>query len=415
MSEYLVGIDIGSSKVYAAVAKVDENKENLLISGISSAKCDGLSKGIVIDLEETSLSIQKCIGQLEDLIGKSIETVNLVIPQKLYEFYDNKGVVAITSGDRKIREEDIKRVEAAVRNITVQPSKEIIGIIYKEFTIDEKTKVKNPIGYVGDKLELDAQIIVGRVTSLNNLFNSVKKAGILVEGIDVQSEAVAKAVLKKDERKNGVAIIDVGEQTIDISVYKNDYLWYTKNIPLGGKNITNDISIGLKLAYNKAEELKINYGTLAYEEDEVIISSSNYIENDITLSNLVEIIDARIDEFLGFIKDDLEVNHILEEIEGAVIVGGGITQFKGIIEKCEEALDKPVRIGVPNYIGGASTMFANVIGVLVNVFETMPKEEEQGLEEELFNFSKEEKEENEEKEKNISLADKIKNFFADLF
>lgn len=412
MSEYLVGIDIGSSKVYAAVAKVDKNKENLLISGISSAKCDGLSKGIVIDIEETSLSIQKCIGQLEDLIGESIETVNLVIPQKLYEFYENKGVVAITSGDRKIREEDIKRVESAVRNITVQPGKEVIGIIYKEFTIDDKTKVKNPIGYVGDKLELDAQVIVGRVTSLNNLFNSVKKAGILVEGIDVQSESVAKAVLKKDERKNGVAIIDVGEQTIDISVYKNDYLWYTKNIPLGGKNITNDISIGLKLAYNKAEELKMNYGTLVYEEDEVIISSSNYIENDITLSNLVEIIDARIDEFLGFIKDDLEINHILEEIECAVIVGGGITQFKGIIEKCEKALDRPVRIGVPNYIGGASTMFANVIGVLVNIFETMPKEEGQGLEEELFDFSKEEKE---EKEKNISLADKIKNFFADLF
>lgn len=374
MHDYIAGLDIGSSNVYGAVGKIDSSGE-IRIIGIASAKCTGVKKSVVVDIDSASQSIRECIDNLERMVDTNIGHVYLSLPSAVSELTWNKGIVAVSSEDKEIKESDVARVIEAAKLVQVPSDKEIIGVVPQQYIVDGYDNIVEPIGMSGMRLEVDAQVVFAKSTVINNLRKSVNRAGLNIAGEVLQQQAISKAVSKNEELNLGVAFIDVGAQTTDISVYNNGNLCYSDTIPLGGDNITNDIGICLKIPFVEAEKLKIKYGDLVKENSEgdlkIKVNAGYDKFKEIELAYLKEIIEARAEEILHYVKKILLESKLYEEISGVVIVGGGLALFKGINTFAGEILDKSLKVGNPKYTGAASPVYATVVGTIKDVISTL--------------------------------------------
>ncbi|WP_123053984.1 cell division protein FtsA [Clostridium sp. JN-1] len=423
MSGYIIGMDIGSSKVCAAAGKVDKHGV-VQIMGITSSICSGVQKGIVVDIDSTSEAITKCITSLERMIDAKITGVYISLPGVISELISNKGIVAISSEDKEIKENDVKRVLKASKVTTISSDKEIIGVIPQQYIIDGYDKIKDPIGMSGLRLEVDAQLILAQTAVVNNFFKSINKSEIKVLGIVFQPIAISEVILKKEEIERGVAVVDVGADCTNIYIYYGGKLVHIDNIPIGGNIITNDIAICLKLPFSEAEKLKIKYGNVGKSREngnlnlEVISDYNTKVKVDFSM--LKQIIEARIEEILCMIGEKMSASGHYEKLSGIVIVGGGLALTKDIEEFSKEILQKPVRIGIPNYIGASSPLYASVVGIVKDVADVVKNKKN------VFSNEKStEKKSDEwihEKDKNLKKGEnntgfllKIKEFFTDFF
>ena len=419
MHDYIVGLDIGSSNVYGAVGKIDSNGEVRII-GISSVKCSGVKKSVVVDIDSTSQSILECISNLERMVDASMEEVYLALPSGVSELTWNKGIVAVSSDDKEIKENDVIRVIEAAKLISVTSDKEIIGVVPQQYIVDGYEHIVEPVGMSGMRLEVDAQVVTAKSTVINNLRKSVNRARLNIAGEVLQQQAISKAVSKKEELDIGVAFIDVGAQTTDVSIYKDGNLCYTNMIPLGGDNITNDIAICLKIPFVEAEKLKIKYGDLertTNENDIIIKVNAGYDKlKDVYLSYLNEIIEARTEEILYYVKQILKESNFDNEISGIVIVGGGLALFKGITGFASKVLDKSLRIGTPKYTGTSSPVYATVVGTINDIISTLKINKNVHVPKGKSNANVNNLKIKENiKERKEGFLSKIKDFFTDFF
>jgi len=413
MNEHIVGIDLGSSKICGAVGKLSSNGK-LQIIGITSVVCSGLNKSVVIDIDSTAEAIKQCITQLERMTDIQISEGYISLPGGICELVRNTGMIAISSEDREIKQSDVDRVIEAAKLISVPSDKEIVGVEPEQYIVDGYDNIKDPRGMSGVRLEVEAQVVMAQSTVVSNLLKSVKRAGIKVNGIVLQPSAISEAVLRKEEKDMGIAIVDVGAETIDISIYKGAKLKYTSILQLGGNNITNDISVCLKVPFSEGERLKLKYGSLVkgkeidVEKIRVKDSYDNFMDIDNNL--LVDIIEARVEELLNLIKRNLLNSGFYKEISGVVIVGGGISLFRGTTELSKEIFNKSVRIGSPDYVGAASPIYVTAVGIVVQAGNNLKTSN---------SFSEELDEGKWSKKQNKSgkneFATKIKGFFADFF
>ncbi|MDP4144659.1 MAG: cell division protein FtsA [Bacillota bacterium] len=418
MSEYIVGIDIGSSKVCAAVGKKSKSGE-LQIIGLTSVKCKGLKKGVVVDIDHTAESIKNCINQLETMVDMDIKEAYISLPGGIAELVRNKGVIAISSEDREIRQSDIDRANEAAKLIAVSSDKEIVGIEPEQYIIDGYDNIKDPLGMSGVRLEVDAQVIIAQTTVVTNLWKSVSKAGVEVKGIELQPKAASQVALMQEEKELGCALVDVGAETIDLCVFKNNNICFTDMIPYGGNSITSDIALCLKIPFNEAEKLKIKYGDLRINKNdskrEVEISFNNEVTK-IDVDFLNEIIEARVEELLKIIGEKLYASGYYKEIRSLVLIGGGISLFRGITELSKDILSKPARVGSPSYVGAASPLYACSVGIVKDVADSIKFDSNFNLNEDEGSRTKSrsrkiEKEKNEE----TGFLSKVKDFLTDFF
>ncbi|WP_127836400.1 cell division protein FtsA [Clostridium prolinivorans] len=420
MDEYIVGMDIGSSKICVAIGKKDR-QEKLQILGVSSANCNGLKQGIVVDIDATAEAIKQCIEQLERMIDTHIRNVYVSLSGGICELVSSKGVVAISSEDREISNKDVERVLKAAKITSVPMNKEIIGVIPKKYIIDGYDSIKDPVGMSGIRLEVDAYVILAQSTIVNNLIKSVHKAGLDVSGIVLEPLAISEIVLKKDEINMGTAIIDIGAEKIDISIYKGGNLIRIDSIPFGGRTITNDISICLKIPFSEAEKLKIKYGSVEKLDkiDSKIKINSNYNESiTIDYSTLVDIIEARTDELLKLVRKKIYESGYLNDINGIVLVGGGIALLNGVVNLAKKIFDKPVRIGVPEYVGASNPIYTTAVGIIKDVLNTPNVKNEQKISNITSRTNTNQKSSNKEEQQyteNNSVFSKIKGFLSDFF
>ncbi|MDF2880978.1 MAG: ftsA1 [Clostridiaceae bacterium] len=418
MNEYIIGIDVGSSKVCAAAGKFDKNG-SIQIVGVTSIKCNGIKKGIVVDIDSTSESIKNCLFQLEGIIDYKIDDVFISLPVCITEIIDNKGVVAVSSEDREIKKNDVERVLKTAKIITVNSDKEIIGLIPEQYIVDGFDRIKDPIGMSGLRLEVDAKVILAQTTVINNLFKSINKANIKVKGIVYEPLALSEVLIEKEEREIGTAIIDAGAETIDISIFKNGVLKFATAIPYGGNIITNDISVCLKLPFSEAEKIKLKYGDIKNDNnnssDKISVNASynNVVEIDQNL--LIEIINARVEELLSIINNKINESGYKDEISGVTITGGAIAFMTNIAVLAEKILDKPVRIGVPQFVGSSNPIYSCGIGIVKEASESFKNSY-------LSNKSNEKKskdlwndEDQDEEESKSGFLAKIKEFFTEFF
>jgi cell division protein FtsA len=334
--------------------------------------------------------------------------VYLKIYGGLTTIYKNNGVVAVSREDREITKQDVDRVLQAAKIIAIPSDKEIIDVIPLEYIVDGYGEIKDPVGMAGIRLEVNAAIVTGSVTAIQNMEKCVKKAGLEVEGIIVGPLATGEAVLLKDEKELGVALIDVGAGVTDISVFKYGSLIYSSMIAVGGWHITNDLSIGLKISFEEAENIKKKYGTLEKLSPEKlepikIASLAGKSKSATDVNEISDIIEARVSELLMLVYERLEEAKVLEDIvTNVVITGGGISFLKGNIELAQKIFNRNIRIGSPQNIGVATPIYSAGVGVVKYVYNNKRF---------MHNVQPTDKKE----KKSSKLVDKLKEIFSDFW
>ncbi|WP_392486462.1 cell division protein FtsA [Haloimpatiens sp. FM7315] len=417
MGEYLVGLDIGSSKVCAAVGKLDVYGQVQII-GITSVKCNGLRKSIVVDIDNTASSIRECIDQLNRMIDIDIKDVYISLPSEISELIYNKGVIAISSDDREITKNDVNRALEAAKLINISSDKEIVGVVPMQYIVDGYESIKDPIGMSALKLEVEAQVIVTKTTIINNLLKSLNKANLNVLGMVLQPLAMCGIVLSKDQLEMGSVLLDIGSETSDVSIFKNNNLIESTVVPLGGNNITNDISLCLKMPYSEAERIKLKYSDLDTEDFENGMEKLNVHFQDGSIQELDfimlnKIIKARVEEILCFVKKRLIETDKYDEINEIVLVGGGISLIKGVEKSSRVVLGKPTKIGIPDFIGANNPTYATVVGIINDVAYSL-KDKSSFYREEIEE-SKKSKKNKKDENNNKGFLSKIHEFLTDFF
>lgn len=367
--DIIVGVDIGSSKVCTIVGQVNRNK-GIDMLGIGTSPCDGVKKGIIVDIDDTATSISNSIAQAEKKINVKISSayVNIIGMHLLIE--KGHGSVDITSDRKEITTRDMEKVLLSSRLEEVPQDKQIIDIIPQQYIIDGYDGIVDPFGMAGGKLEADTNVILGTITSVQNIIKSMEKVDVKVDGLIVECMATSEVLLSKYEKDAGTVLIDIGFGVTDISIFAGNNLVYYDSIPVGGYHITNDIAIALKIPYNEAERLKKQYAiartSLVKNDQEVNILLNNKIDNrTVRISEVVEIIEARVEEIFTLINNRIDKSGYRGLINGNVVLtGAGIRYIDGSASLASEIMKLPVEISNIKIAGLPNNEFLTAYGII---------------------------------------------------
>jgi len=352
-SDVTVGLDIGSNQVRMIVAAKEEERWRVL--GTSKVPCSGLRKGIVVDIEETTKSINKAAETAERIAGVPIEKAVVNISGSHVAVQHSRGVVAVSRADGEVSPEDVERVLAAAQAI-ISPenaaNREIIHVIPRSFSLDNQADIRDPVGMNGMRLEVDALIVTGSIPFIRNLSKCLSQAGIEIEGVVATPLAAAESVLNRRQKELGVVVIDIGVGTTDIAVYEEDQLLYSSTLPVGAGHITNDIAIGLKTSIDVAEKVKLEYGAAMAKDvstkKEINLSRlSKNEEGSIKAKEIAEIIEARMEEIFTLVNKELRKIKRDGMLPAGVVLTGGGAKLPGIVDLAKKELHLPAQIGFP--------------------------------------------------------------------
>ncbi|MBN2735464.1 MAG: cell division protein FtsA [Spirochaetales bacterium] len=354
--EVIVGLDIGTSKICAVIGEYNHNGM-LEITGVGTAPSRGLRRGVVINIEATVKSIITAIEAAELMSGREVDEVYSGLAGGDIEGINSRGVVAVTGRGREIANEDVERVIDAAKTIVIPMDREVLHVIPQEFIVDNQGGVKNPIGMMGVRLEAEVHIITGAISSAQNIVKCINRSGFKACDLVLEPLASARAVLSNDEKELGVLLIDLGCGTSDVMVFLNGAPYYTEVFPLGGEQVTNDLSIMLKTPIEAAEKIKLQsgccYQELIQPEEEVLIPSvGGRAPRRIMRSDLTEIIQSRMQEIYGLIRSKVDEKGFLKMLGGGVVLTGGGALLPGAIELAMEIFGLPTRLGYPVKMGG---------------------------------------------------------------
>lgn len=370
MDEYIVGIDISSSKVCGVVGSLDKYNE-VQITGITTSDYCGIKDDVTVDSGEMSYVIKGVLSRLEEIVGSPLKKVYVSIPISLCEVVKTKGVISFPQA-KEIAKEDIENV-CEVAKFSVGKDKELIQVDIEEYIVDDMHNISNPMGMKGKLLQSEGNAFILSNKYVNLYRDCLNKIGVEIEGWVVNSIGMSKDILTDDELENGVALIDVGSSSMEATVFNKRKFIDFLSVPLGGKNITKDISICLKLSLTDSERLKVKCNTLlkdkSTESHRIKINTENGQCIDVNHELLVDVIRERVKELLEIIDGQLQKEGMDKQIQSYVIVGGGIALFRDIIVVGNDIMGKPVRIGVPNYVGAANPVYATATGILNNVLK----------------------------------------------
>lgn len=369
VGDIIVGVDIGSSKVCTVIGQTTRSNQ-IEVLGYGMAPCNGVKKGIIVDIENTAQAIRQATENAEMMADITVNSVYINITGSSVNIFNSKGAVEIANNQTEITYTDIEKVLKDAKDIDVPQDKKIIDIIPYQYKIDGYDQIIDPVGMIGSGLELDCQIVAGSITSVQNLVRSVEKAGYYVDGIVIEAMATSEIMLTPDEKDLGVLLMDVGAGVTDISIYKGKRLVFYDSIPIGGEHITNDIAIGLKVPYNEADKIKRQYGlavaSMIQNDQEISIASINESKlRSIKISEVVEIIEERVKEIFDLTSKTLDKAGGKEIISaGVVVCGEGITIYDGCVQLGSEIFKAPIRIGVPKGANILKPSYAVALGIV---------------------------------------------------
>ena len=361
-----VSLDIGTSSVKVIIAEMLNDSLNII--GVGNVKSTGIRKGSIVDIDETVHSIKKAVEQAERMIGMSVKRVVVGVTGNHVHLQPCHGVVAVSSENREISNEDVARVIDAAQVFSVPPEREIIDCIPKQFIVDGFDEINDPRGMIGVRLEMEGTLITGSKTVLHNLLRCVERAGLEITDICLQPLALGTIALSKDEKSLGVAIIDIGGGSTTLAVYENGNLSSTSVIPIGGEHITKDLSIGLRTSTEDAEKIKLKHGHAYYDlasEEEVfsvpIIGSDQHQQfNQLEISDIIE---ARMEEIFDIVQEELRRLGV-RELPGGFVLTGGVATMPGVLELAQVILKNNVRKAVPDYIGVREPQYTTAVGLI---------------------------------------------------
>lgn len=348
----VAAVDIGTTKVCTVIAEVKEDEINVM--GVGWQENCGVQKGSVINIADTVDAISKSVKKAEEMANVQVDGVLASISGRHIAGIKGHGVTALSHTKQKeITEGDIERAMEGATNVPMPQDKEKIHVLPVQYIVDSQDEIENPLGMTGLKLEVDAYVITGSVTAVENIKKVVEKAGYSVEDVILQSLASANAVLYKDEKEVGVLVLDIGGGTTDMALYYKGALRFARVIPFGGQLITNDLVKALQTPKVTAEEIKKKYGLYTGAEgqaDELVdvVDMGNSKVSKIEHSRLNDYIKPRIIELVKLVEAELEREGIDRGMyAGGIVLTGGTSLLKGIDEAMKEELGIRVRVGAP--------------------------------------------------------------------
>jgi cell division protein FtsA len=369
--EIVVGLDIGTTKICAVVAEVGGGSVNVI--GIGSHPSVGLRKGVVVNIESTVESIKKAVEEAELMAGCEISSVYAGIASGHVTGFNSNGIIAIKG--EEISQSDVDRVIEAARAVAIPMDREVIHVLPQEFIVDGEGGINNPVGMAGVRLEARIHIVTGAVTSAQNIVKCANKAGLDVCDIILEPIASCESVLTPEEKEVGTALIDVGGGTTDLAVFAGNNIKHTFVLSLGGNNMTNDISVGLRTPMAEAERIKLKYGTCLGDRvgnDETIEISdlSGRGTRKLPRQILAEILEPRVEEIFSLVKRELLQAGMKNAISSGIVLTGGASLLEGMSEIAESVFEQSVRIGTPQGISGLvdvvnNPMHATGVGLVI--------------------------------------------------
>ncbi len=368
-----VGLDIGTTKIAAVVARLDEYN-TLNIAGVGTSPSHGLRRGVIINIEKTVQSIKKALEQAQLMSGCHIDNIYAGIAGDHIRSINSKGVIAVSGKDKIITQNDISRVVDAAKAIALPMDREIIHILPQEFIVDDQDGIKDPIGMAGTRLECEVHIVTSSAAAIQNIANCVKQSGYSVEEIVLEPYASSLAVLDLDELDLGVALMDIGGGTTDVAVFLDGSIRFTSVLGLGGENVTNDLSHGLRTPMDQAEEIKKKHGcalqSMVSEDDHVLVDGIHgRAPRELARSVLSAIIEPRMEEMFTMALSELEKSNVYDSLAAGIVLTGGASMLPGTAELAERVVGVPAKIGLPIVSGGLvetvkSPIFATSVGLI---------------------------------------------------
>ncbi len=358
----VVGLDIGTSKVLAIVGEI--TKEGAIeIIGVGHQPSRGLKKGVVVNIESTVQSIQRAVEEAELMAGCQIHSVYAGIAGSHINSVNSHGIVAIKT--KEVGQGDVDRVLEAARALPIPADQKILHILPQEFIIDRQEGVREPIGMSGVRLEAKVHIVTGAVSAAQNIIKCVRRCGLEVDDIILEQLASSLSVLTEDEKELGVCLVDIGGGTTDISVFTQGAIRHTSVIPIAGDQVTNDIAVALRTPTQYAEDIKKQwacaYGQGAEEGMVEVPGVGDRPPRKLSRQTLAEVVEPRITELYELVADDLRKSGFMDLLGSGIVLTGGSAKMEGMVELAEEVFHAPVRLGVPQYVGGLSGVVHNPI------------------------------------------------------
>jgi len=360
----IVGLDIGTSKVVAIVGEVSAEGDKVEIIGIGQHPSRGLKKGVIVNIESTTNSIQRAVEEAELMSGCEINSVYTGIAGSHIRSMNSHGIVAIR--DKEVMQDDTDRVIDAARAVAIPADQKIIHILPQEFVIDNQEGIREPIGMSGVRLEAKVHMVTGAASAAQNIIKCVRLCGLEVDDMILEQLASSASVLTEDEKDLGVCLVDIGGGTTDIAIFSEGAIRHTAVIPIAGDQVTNDIAVALRTPTQYAEEIKKKYACaltqLANAEEMIEVPSVGARPpRQLARQTLADVVEPRYEELFTLVQGVLRRSGYEDLIAAGVVLTGGSSQMDGVIELAEEVFHMPVRIGYPKYVTGLIDVVRNPI------------------------------------------------------
>lgn len=359
VSPYFVGIDVGTSKVRCVVGTVDEQGVPEII-GHSESEVTGMRRGVVSHVDEVADAVQRVVDDAERLSGRRISSGTVNINGSHVEGIDSRGVIAISAADREVREADRTRVEEAASVMKMPANREIIQVFPKAYRLDGQGNIKDPVGMQGVRLEVDTHIVTASVPNVRNLEQTFEKAGLQITHRTVSSLASAEAVMTRQQREAGTAVIDIGAGTTNVIVVEDGEVQHISVIPVGGTHVTNDLAIGLKTDLDVAEKVKIEFATLEKSSRSTVSVKHDGQQHTFDAEQVSMIVEARIEELLELVDKNLKKIGRSRKLPGGALFTGGSANIKGLADFAKEALELPAKKATMLPLSGLADVGADI-------------------------------------------------------
>jgi cell division protein FtsA len=370
--DLIVGLDIGTSKIVAIVAEILP-EGRLEIIGMGQTPSRGLKKGVVVNIESTVNAIQRALEEAELMADCKIREVYTGIAGSHIRSINSHGMVAIK--DKEVGQSDVDRVIETARAVIIPTDQQVLHILTQEFIIDGQEDVREPLGMSGVKLEVKVHIVTGAISAAQNIIKCVRRCGLEVRDLILQPLASSMAVLSEDEKDLGVCLVDIGGGTTDIAVFTGGAIRHTSVIPIAGDQITNDVAMALRTPTADAEDLKVKYGCalrqLADAKQMIeVLGVGDRPARQLSRQTLAEVIEPRVEELYSLVQAELRRSGFEELLSSGIVITGGSSAMEGMAELGEEVFHMPVRLGMPQYVGGLAEVvrnprFATGVGLLL--------------------------------------------------
>jgi cell division protein FtsA len=367
---YFIGLDIGTTAVRCVVGELSSEAITPSIISYSEAPNSGMRKGNVAHVDEVAQAVATAVGEAERMSGREIKSATVNVNGSHVQGMNSKGVIAISSPNRVITDEDRMRVEEAATIVQLPSNKDIIQVFAKNYRLDGQENIKDPVGMHGVRLEVDTHIVVASTPALKSLDQVLDKAELSASHRTITSLAAAEAVLDRKQKDSGVAVLDIGAATSNLVVIEDGEVEHIAVIPMGGNHITNDLAIGLKTDLDIAEMVKIKHASVAIPvKGEVsFVKEGQTLRFDKEMMRII--VEARVEELLEYVDKEFKKIHRSKKLPGGITFIGGTAKLPGLVEFTKDVLELPARVGSWGHIskvvdGLDEQIFASAVGLML--------------------------------------------------